>query len=49
MFTNLTLSAVLTKFFVYAGIAIIACEMMPVMFNVLGWGVRSWPVNEYLQ
>jgi len=34
---------VLTKFFVYFGIALVACEVMPVMFNVLGWGVRSWP------
>ncbi|TRM64665.1 hypothetical protein BD626DRAFT_547068 [Schizophyllum amplum] len=34
---------VLTKFAVYAGIAILACEMIPMMFEVLGWGVRSSP------
>ncbi|CAK5272151.1 unnamed protein product [Mycena citricolor] len=34
---------VLTKVIVYAGIAIIACEVMPVLFEMFGWGVRSWP------
>ncbi|KAJ7484275.1 sphingosine-1-phosphate phosphatase [Mycena latifolia] len=34
---------VLTKLIVYAGIAVIACEMMPVLFERIGWGVRSWP------
>ncbi|KAJ6599982.1 sphingosine-1-phosphate phosphatase [Mycena vulgaris] len=34
---------VLTKLIVYAGIAVIACEVMPVLFELVGWGVRSWP------
>ncbi|KAJ7859281.1 hypothetical protein B0H13DRAFT_2672349 [Mycena leptocephala] len=34
---------VLTKLIVYAGIAVIACEVMPVLFEKFGWGVRSWP------
>ncbi|KAJ7096101.1 PAP2 superfamily-domain-containing protein [Mycena epipterygia] len=34
---------VLTKLIVYAGIAVIACEGMPVLFERFGWGVRSWP------
>ncbi|KAJ7512357.1 sphingosine-1-phosphate phosphatase [Mycena galericulata] len=34
---------VLTKLIVYAGIAVIACEVMPVLFERFGWGVRSWP------
>ncbi|RDB18722.1 Dihydrosphingosine 1-phosphate phosphatase YSR3 [Hypsizygus marmoreus] len=33
---------VLTKVVVYAGIAVLACELLPAMFEVLGWGVRSW-------
>lgn len=33
---------VLTKVIVYSGIAVLACEVMPVMFEVLGWGVKSW-------
>ncbi|KAF8056632.1 sphingosine-1-phosphate phosphatase [Lyophyllum atratum] len=32
---------VLTKVVVYAGIAVLACEVLPAMFEVLGWGVRS--------
>ncbi|THV04795.1 hypothetical protein K435DRAFT_746622 [Dendrothele bispora CBS 962.96] len=34
---------VLTKVIVYAGIAILACEVIPMMFELLGWGVKSWP------
>ncbi|KAJ6627628.1 hypothetical protein B0H10DRAFT_2210141 [Mycena sp. CBHHK59/15] len=34
---------VLTKLIVYAGIAVLACEVMPVLFELFGWGVRSWP------
>jgi hypothetical protein len=34
---------VLTKVIVYAGIGVLACEVMPVLFDVFGWGVRSWP------
>ncbi|KAL1738138.1 hypothetical protein HDZ31DRAFT_51449, partial [Schizophyllum fasciatum] len=34
---------VLTKFAVYAGIAILACEVIPQLFEILGWGVRSSP------
>ncbi|KAF7338800.1 Sphingosine-1-phosphate phosphatase [Mycena sanguinolenta] len=34
---------VLTKLIVYAGIAVLACEVMPVLFEKFGWGVRSWP------
>lgn len=33
---------VLTKVIVYSGIAVLACEVLPVMFEVLGWGVKSW-------
>jgi len=33
---------VLTKVVVYAGIALLACEAIPVMFTVLGWGVRAY-------
>lgn len=36
---------VLTKVTVYAGIALLASQALPVMFDVLGWGVRSWPVD----
>ncbi|KAK0189160.1 sphingosine-1-phosphate phosphatase [Armillaria mellea] len=36
---------VLTKVTVYAGIALLASQVLPVMFDVLGWGVRSWPVD----
>ncbi|KAG6871786.1 hypothetical protein C0995_016626 [Termitomyces sp. Mi166 len=32
---------VLTKVVVYAGIAVLACEVLPAMFEVLGWGVCS--------
>ncbi|KAL1724282.1 hypothetical protein EV715DRAFT_244770 [Schizophyllum commune] len=35
---------VLTKFAVYAGIAILACEVIPHLFEILGWGVRSSPL-----
>ncbi|KAJ7655329.1 PAP2 superfamily-domain-containing protein [Mycena rosella] len=34
---------VLTKLIVYAGIAVIALEVMPVLFERFGWGVRSRP------
>jgi hypothetical protein len=34
---------VLTKVIVYAGISVIATEIMPFIFDLLGWGVRSWP------
>ncbi|KAJ7154572.1 sphingosine-1-phosphate phosphatase [Mycena filopes] len=33
---------VLTKLIVYAGIGVLACEVMPVLFERFGWGVRSW-------
>lgn len=33
---------VLTKVFVYSGIAILACSFVPVLFEVIGWGVKSW-------
>ncbi|KAF9538128.1 hypothetical protein CPC08DRAFT_808238 [Agrocybe pediades] len=36
---------VLTKVIVYAGIAILATEVLPFFFDALGWGVRSWPLN----
>ncbi|KAF4616785.1 hypothetical protein D9613_008874 [Agrocybe pediades] len=36
---------VLTKVIVYAGIAILATEILPFVFDALGWGVRSWPLN----
>ncbi|KAF8869396.1 PAP2 superfamily-domain-containing protein [Infundibulicybe gibba] len=35
---------VLTKVIVYAGIAVLACEVLPLMFEIVGWGVRSWVV-----
>lgn len=35
---------VLTKVIVYCGIGWIACEWLPVMFEVLEWGVMSGPV-----
>ncbi len=41
----LTFWPVLTKVTVYAGIALLASQALPVMFDVLGWGVRSWPVD----
>ncbi|KAG6850309.1 hypothetical protein H0H93_015251 [Arthromyces matolae] len=34
---------VLTKVVVYAGIAILAAEVLPATFEVLGWGVHSSP------
>ncbi|KAF5369021.1 hypothetical protein D9758_002980 [Tetrapyrgos nigripes] len=34
---------VLTKVIVYAGIAVLACEGIPMMFELIGWGVKSWP------
>ncbi|THU78390.1 hypothetical protein K435DRAFT_887845 [Dendrothele bispora CBS 962.96] len=37
------LPLILTKVIVYAGIAILACEVIPMMFELLGWGVKSWP------
>ncbi|TFK39306.1 hypothetical protein BDQ12DRAFT_682538 [Crucibulum laeve] len=33
---------VLTKVIVYAGIAVLAAEALPVLFEVIGWGVKSW-------
>lgn len=36
------LFSVLTKVVVYAGIAILACELLPLMFEMVGWGVFSW-------
>lgn len=32
---------VLTKVIVYVGIAVLACEMLPLAFDLLGWGVNS--------
>ncbi|TFK49275.1 hypothetical protein OE88DRAFT_1662718 [Heliocybe sulcata] len=32
---------VLTKVIVYSGIAILAAEVVPILFEVLGWGVRA--------
>ncbi|KZT61729.1 acid phosphatase/Vanadium-dependent haloperoxidase [Calocera cornea HHB12733] len=34
-------ASVITKVVVYAGIGWIACEILPVMFEVFGWGVKS--------
>lgn len=31
---------VLTKVVVYSGIGMLACGIIPVMFEVLGWGLR---------
>ncbi|PPQ66638.1 hypothetical protein CVT24_006930 [Panaeolus cyanescens] len=33
---------VLTKFVVYAGIAVLAAEVLPLAFDLLGWGTKSW-------
>jgi len=33
---------VLTKVVVYAGIAIVAVECLPITFALLGWGVKPW-------
>jgi hypothetical protein len=33
---------VLTKVIVYAGIAVLATEILPLMFELVGWGVKSW-------
>ena len=35
---------VLTKVIVYAGIAVLAAEALPLTFDLLGWGVKSWVV-----
>ncbi|PPQ67328.1 hypothetical protein CVT26_007249 [Gymnopilus dilepis] len=35
---------VLTKVIVYAGIAVLAAEALPLIFDLLGWGVKSWVV-----
>ena len=32
--------AVLTKVFVYCGIGMVSAGVVPVMFEVLGWGVK---------
>ena len=39
---NLSVRSVLTKVIVYAGIAVLATEVLPIMFDLLGWGTRSW-------
>ena len=39
---NLFVRSVLTKVIVYAGIAVLATEVLPIMFDLLGWGTRSW-------
>jgi len=33
---------VLTKVIVYCGIALLACTWLPILFEVVGWGVKSW-------
>jgi len=33
---------VLTKVVVYAGIAIISSEGMPLFFSLMGWGIKAW-------
>lgn len=33
---------VLTKVVVYAGIAIFGVEVMPVLFSLMGWGIKPW-------
>ncbi|KAN0085657.1 Phosphatidic acid phosphatase type 2/haloperoxidase [Tylopilus felleus] len=33
---------VLTKVVVYAGIAIISTEVMPLFFSLIGWGIKAW-------
>jgi hypothetical protein len=33
---------VLTKVIVYFGIALLACTGLPILFEVVGWGVKSW-------
>jgi hypothetical protein len=40
--TDFYRSLVLTKVVVYAGIAILAGEGLPVTFALLGWGVKPW-------
>ena len=37
-------SLVLTKVIVYAGIAVLASETLPLAFDLMGWGVKSWPI-----
>lgn len=37
-------SLVLTKVIVYAGIAVLASEVLPLVFDLMGWGVKSRPV-----
>jgi hypothetical protein len=32
---------VLTKVIVYAGIAFLACDILPLLFETLGWGLHS--------
>ncbi|KAK2464640.1 hypothetical protein APHAL10511_003333 [Amanita phalloides] len=34
---------VVTKLVVYSGIAVLASEALPALYNILGWGIRSWP------
>ncbi|KAF8632892.1 hypothetical protein AX17_004738 [Amanita inopinata Kibby_2008] len=34
---------VMTRLVVYAGIAVLASEVLPALYDALGWGVRSWP------
>lgn len=38
----ISISLVLTKVVVYAGIAILAVEGLPITFALLGWGVKPW-------
>ena len=37
--TNLT---VLTKVVVYSGIAFLSVEVIPVLFTLMGWGIKLW-------
>ncbi|KAF8631391.1 hypothetical protein AX15_002422 [Amanita polypyramis BW_CC] len=34
---------VLTKLVVYSGIAVLVTEALPALYNMLGWGIVSWP------
>lgn len=38
----LFLPIVLTKVFVYCGIGIIATGVMPIVFELVGWGLKAW-------
>jgi len=39
---GVTDTLVLTKVVVYAGIAILAVEGLPITFALMGWGVKPW-------